>query len=134
MVRGVLGHVAEKEKVKEADREIERKKGDGVEARLISSRFGELEKWSAHGEETTTGTGTFEVKPGDTLDFVVSGCKDGSDDDFQWRLRLYPVDGAGQRAPVARWDSRADFRGVQAEIKQQLAQALMMTSEFIYVD
>ncbi len=134
VVRGVLGHVAEKEKVKESDREIERKKGDGVEARLISSRFGELGKWSAHGEETTTGTGTFEVKPGDTLDFVVSGCKDGSDDDFQWRLRLYPVDGAGQRAPVARWDSRADFRGVQAEIKQQLAQALMMTSEFIYVD
>ncbi|MBI85697.1 MAG: hypothetical protein CMJ81_21085, partial [Planctomycetaceae bacterium] len=133
-VRGTLSHVAEKEKVHQGDQEIEKKKGDGVRASLISSRFGGLGEWLVHGDETATGTETLEVRKGDTLDFVVDGRKDGSDDGFQWPLRLYKVGGDGQQAAAAHWNSRIDFRGVQAESTQQLAQALLMTSEFIYVD
>ncbi|MCH2374845.1 MAG: DUF1553 domain-containing protein, partial [Planctomycetes bacterium] len=134
MIRGSLNHSAERETVKEGGKEIQKKKADGVRARLISSRDGELGRWEVHGEDAVTESKMTEVVRGDTLDFVVDGRANGSDDSFQWTVEIYPVDSRGKRSRLPRWDSRADFRGPQADVWVQFAQALLMTNEFIFVD
>ncbi len=133
-VAGKLVHVAKMETVKDGEKVISSKSGDGVCARLISDRQGELGLWKTHGSEIATESRSLEVVSGETLDFVVDGCLDGSDDRFDWPVLIYAVDSSGRREKVARWSSRVDFRGPQANTWQQFAQALLMTNEFIFVD
>ena len=130
----MLSHVAKTESTKEGEKEVQRKKGDGVRARLISSRQGELGLWETHGSEMVTKIGTVKVASGETLDFIVDGCQNDSDDGFDWPVLIHVVDSSGRRADTARWNSRVDFRGPQADVWQQFAQALLMTNEFIFVD
>jgi hypothetical protein len=134
MVAGELTHIAKTETVNKEGKESQRKPGDGVRARLISSRQGELGMWAAHGEKEMTEAGILEVTAGETLDFVVDGCQDGTDDRFDWPVTISTVHTAGGRADATCWSSRVDFRGPQADSWQQFAQALLMTNEFMFVD
>ncbi|HEY1785504.1 MAG TPA: DUF1553 domain-containing protein, partial [Pirellulales bacterium] len=83
--------------------------GDGVDARIVSSRGGSLGQWAAHKSAVTTAPGPIEVKQGDTVDFVVD-CRESTDADAaDWivGLRLARPDGS----QLGRWNSAADFTG-----------------------
>ncbi|MFN0218436.1 MAG: PSD1 and planctomycete cytochrome C domain-containing protein, partial [Hyphomicrobium sp.] len=58
--------------------------GDGVRARVVSSRKGELGQWLAFHTNAPTKLNRVEVKRGDTLDFVADCRHDENTDSFQW--------------------------------------------------
>lgn len=107
--------------------------GDGVRLRLTSSRRGQLAEWAVHHGETALEADLGEVHRGDELSFVVD-CRSGDAyDTFELDLHVtIAADGrpielhsAGQfhgplPPPLNRW--------------QQLAQVLLMSNEFLFVD
>jgi mono/diheme cytochrome c family protein len=114
--------------------------GDGVRARLISSRGGLLGDWTAHNKETRTDVEKIEVKKGDRLDFVVD-CRTGeSFDSFAWAPALTPGPSPNPGRGGKGWSAERDFGGPPPEGEAPLSrwerycQALLMTNEFSYVD
>jgi hypothetical protein len=120
-IEGVLSHASEQ--------------GDGVRGRIVASRGGSLGAWEAFHSEASTVPPQIEVDAGDTIDFITD-CRAGVDfDSFNWTvtLRLTTSDrDAGQM-----WDSVSGFHGPIAPPLtrwQQLAQVLLMSNEFMFVD
>ena len=68
----------------------EKTEGDGVRARIVSSREGALAMWSLHHKSANTRLTGISLKQGDTLDFVVDcGARgDYSYDGFSWSVTL----------------------------------------------
>ncbi|HEU4753180.1 MAG TPA: DUF1553 domain-containing protein, partial [Armatimonadota bacterium] len=110
--------------------------GDGVRARVISSRTGIAGSWTAHHSSTQTPVERLEVKRGDTLDFVVD-CRQSIDNDgFTWAptVRMLEQGAAGQE-----WSAVAGFHGPAGQNKaltpwEKYAQVLLMSNEFMFVD
>jgi mono/diheme cytochrome c family protein len=107
--------------------------GDGVVARIVSSRSGELLKVEAAPKQTVPAKLTrVEVKAGETIDFILEPRGNDVSDSFRW----HPVLGAAD----ATWDSKAQFAGPlpppPARLKpwEQYAQVLLETNEFAFVD
>lgn len=112
-------------------------KGDGLRARIVSSRAGELASWTAKGLEAETKLGGVEVKPGDTLDFIVDGRQDAEDDSFAWAPLIERAPGEGSQERPMKWSASADFRGPDASRLsrwEQYAQVLLQTNEFAFVE
>jgi hypothetical protein len=110
-------------------------KGDGVRARVVAGRMGVAGEWTVQNSQTATRVESLAVSAGDTIDLVTDCRAEPSFDGFRWTvtLRLESAQEDGRR----QWDSAADFRGPQPELLApwvQLAQALLMTNEFAYVD
>ena len=107
------------------------KEGDGVRARVISSRTGLLGEGIAHNNRAETKIAEISVHRGDWIDFALDPISSDGYDSFQWMPLVETVDGKYQ------WDSRKGF-GPPADpamTKVALyAQALMMTNEFMFVD
>jgi hypothetical protein len=107
------------------------KDGDGVRARVVSSRSGLRGEWQAHNQSVATNAQPFEVKKGETVDFVVDCIGSDGFDSFAWAPVIRTTDGKQV------WDSAAGF-GAPAEGALSrwalYAQALMMTNEFMFVD
>ncbi len=127
-IEGTLGHRAPQ--------------GDGVRARIVSSRLGELASWTAHGTDAETRMSRVEVKEGDTLDFVVECRKDENSDGFSWAPVVRAIEtGATTGATAAvEWSAAAQFSGPPGKPRraqgpwERYAQALMMSNEFMFVD
>jgi hypothetical protein len=105
--------------------------GDGVRAFVVSSRDGLLKSAGVHHGKAEMAAGSFAVKAGDTVDFVVDIGDGLGYDQFLWA----PVVVAG----AERWDARAGFSGPGAEAEplrpwEQYAQVLLLTNEFAFVD
>lgn len=127
-----------------------RREGNGVQAWISSSRHGELGHWTAHGSRAETMIWRLEVRPGDTVDFVVDGRGDHSFDTFKWAptIRLIEPasadddadggDGENGATPDApSWSAQRDFAGPRPEPLnpwEQYAQVLLMTNEFMFID
>ncbi|MFN3484699.1 MAG: PSD1 and planctomycete cytochrome C domain-containing protein [Planctomycetota bacterium] len=119
------------------------KGGDGVRARILSSRSGELASWTVCRLEAETRIRGVEVRRGDTIDFVVD-CRTGpADDEFTWSpvLRRDAASGSGTgpvaEAPAPEWKAAAEFAGPPPPVLTPLekyAQALLLTNEFMFVD
>lgn len=119
------------------------KGGDGVRARILSSRSGELASWTVCRLEAETRIRGVEVRRGDTIDFVVD-CRTGpADDEFTWApvLRMDAASGSGTgtgaEAPAPEWKAAAEFAGPPPPVLTPLekyAQALLLTNEFMFVD
>ena len=110
-------------------------KGDGVRARVVAGRTGVIGEWTVRNSQTATPVESLAVSVGDTIDMVTDCLAEPSFDGFRWTVtvRLESAQEEGRR----QWDSTADFRGPQPESLApwvQLAQALLMTNEFAYVD
>jgi hypothetical protein len=106
--------------------------GDGISARIISSRLGELASWVVDGRSAETRMTGIEVSKGDVIDFVVDGRKDSEADDFVWA----PVIRGGEPKPQT-WSATADFHGYpppRLTKWEQYAQVLLQTNEFAFVD
>jgi hypothetical protein len=105
--------------------------GDGVHARIVSSRNGELASWIVNGSGAETALSGIAVEKGDAIDFVVDGRADTENDAFTWapKIRLEGTDKG--------WNASADFRGPEAmplSIWERYAQVLLETNEFAFVD
>jgi len=114
------------------------KTGNGVRARLISSRAGELASWTLRQLEAESKLKGLEVKKGDTLDFVVDFNGEITDDEFVWapviQMKRASAANAGQ---AVEWNAAAQFGGpppAPATPLERYAQALLLTNEFLFLD
>ena len=107
-------------------------KGDGVRARIISSRKGVLGEWTAQNGKTPVNVERVEIKPGDYIDFVTDCCNTIEHDSFSWA----PVIKAQSRE----WSAKNDFAGPPREKPKRLgswekyAQVLLLANELMFVD
>ncbi|WP_337174732.1 PSD1 and planctomycete cytochrome C domain-containing protein [Paludisphaera sp.] len=108
--------------------------GDGVRAWLVHNRLGVLKTAPVHdGREDFSAT--VAVEPGDTIDFVVDIRDNLNSDDHAWAPVVRAV--APEPSTSSAWDARRDFtrpsrRSLGAW--EQLAQVLLMSNEFSFVD
>jgi hypothetical protein len=105
--------------------------GDGIVARIVSSRLGVLGSWNVHNDRAEADIDTLSVETGDTIDFVVDPLGSDGYDGYGWAPLIQTKDG------VRKWDAKADFGHSTAMSITRLAlyvQALMMTNEFLFVD
>src|SRR5262249_43416337 len=111
--------------------------GDGVRARIVSSRDGELGQWKVHKGQTETTVARVRVQRGDTLDFLVDCHKSIDSDDYKWAptVRMIEEAPAGQAEGGATvWEAAADFQGPALTPWEQYAQVLLLANEFIFID
>jgi hypothetical protein len=108
--------------------------GDGIIARIVSSRSGELASWRLHNQKAQATLEPVEVKKGETIDFVVSINRSLNNNDFTWA----PVIKSAQAK--AEWNAKKDFAGPPMPLAAPLtaweryAQVLLMSDEFVFVD
>jgi hypothetical protein len=106
--------------------------GDGVRARIVSSRYGELASWTVNGSSAETKLGGVKCEKGDTLDFIVDGRADTENDAFQWAPIIKLM---GTKETV--WSASEDFRGPMSHpltVWERYAHVLLQTNEFAFVD
>jgi hypothetical protein len=112
--------------------------GDGVRARIVSSRLGELATWNVFHLDAATNIGSVDVKKGDTIDFIVD-CRDNEQyDSFEWSpvIKAMTAPVAGNDGP-AEWSASAGFGGHQTKRLDawvKYAQVLLESNEFVFVD
>jgi hypothetical protein len=120
-IEGVLSHSTDK--------------GDGVRGRIVASRGGIVGAWEVFHGESTTSPPEIAIERGDTIDFVAD-CRTGVEhDSFGWTVTLRLTSPANNS--VQMWDSVNDFHGpIVAPLSrwEQLAQVLLMSNEFAFVD
>ena len=113
--------------------------GDGVRGRLLSSKQGLLGEWIADGAPIRTPVERYSVKRGEVLDFAVD-CRDSmTSDGFRWSptisLKIRAEDAPTGVQTV--WDAQADYSAPPPPPLQpieQLAHAMLMTNEFLFID
>jgi hypothetical protein len=118
---------------------VRQNNGDGVQASIISSRAGLLGHWVVDGEVVTTSVEKVTLRAGEILDFVVDCRQRVASDAYRWsptiRLIVKP-----EEAPVgvqSVWDAQSDFESPPPpplRPLEQLAHALLMTNEFLFID
>ena len=120
--------------------------GDGIRARILSSRSGEIGAWRVFYTFKEAAVASVPVKKGDTLDFVVDCAGDDVDDRFLWSPTLTLTSGAPAagksrfREAGIKWSAQDDFGGPAEEIARPLtpwekyAQILLLSNEFAFVD
>ena len=117
--------------------------GDGVEIHVVSSRRGLLKSWTR--EEAAAKDihiENLEIEPGDHIDLVVDSRGENAFDEFSWSPRIVEVgtNPAGRPYAAAQWRSEESFRRSvplwQGGLDpwEQLAQVLLMSNEFMFVD
>ncbi len=107
--------------------------GNGVLARVVSSRQGQLGEWIIEAKTAVPAAiESIVLKQGETLDFVVESRGEDNSDGFEWRALLRTAEGV-------EYSSKAQFQGPE-EAKRHLlpwekyAQILLQTNEFAFVD
>ena len=118
--------------------------GDGVRAFIVSSRSGVLQSAKAHKQTVTMNVDSIAVEPGDTLDFLVDIGDVLNSDQYFWRCQLAEASAGSPEAiaknvesPPGKWNSEADFPRNTVNLLtplEQLAQVLMCSNEFMFVD
>jgi len=114
------------------------KTGNGVRARLISSRGGVLAMWKLTRLEAEMKFKGLEVKKDDTLDFVVDFNGEITDDEFVWApLLQMKTASAANDGQMVEWNAAAQFGGPPPNPLSPLeeyAQTLLLTNEFLFLD
>ena len=116
--------------------------GDGIRARVISSRAGQLGEWivdRSNGVSSATLIPKVQVVAGEILDFTVDCRETTTSDGYRWapvlRSLQMPEQASGFQNTL--WDAQADFVAPpppRLTPLEQMAQALLMTNEFMFVD
>ncbi len=115
--------------------------GDGVRARVISSRTGAAGDWTAHKSETDTVAKEMAVQKGDVLDLVVD-CRTGPDSDsFEWRatIRYEREIAESSEVPRQEWSTARQFSGPVDKAQpltpwERYAQVLLVSNEVFFID
>jgi len=112
--------------------------GDGVRGRLVATGTGEVQAWQARNGETETKVERLSLKKGETLDFIVDCLGDQNHDSFEWSPIIRLVSNAGDTTSGMHvWNARNDFAGPpppELTHWEQLAQILLISNEFVFVD
>ncbi|HXG61209.1 MAG TPA: PSD1 and planctomycete cytochrome C domain-containing protein [Planctomycetota bacterium] len=116
--------------------------GDGILARIVSSRQGELASFAVRRGEAETRLAGIEVRAGETIDFLVECRGDEGWDSFEWApvVRLSERNAATAGGAPREWNAQADFAGPPGAASRPLdpwekyAQVLLLTNEFMFVD
>jgi hypothetical protein len=117
--------------------------GDGIRARVVSSRHGALRTWTLRHTHAEANFPSVTLERGDTLDFLVDLRDHLNSDMFTWAPRIRAEAGAaeGTTAEVAKeWDARNDFAGPPPtppkplDAWEKYAQVLLLANEFMFVD
>lgn len=107
--------------------------GDGIRVFISHSSQGLLRFAALHHSKTVLNVEALPMKTGETLDFIVD-IRDGlNSDQFLWSPKIDTAVSGG----VQSWDAQKDFTGPAAASLspwQQLAQTLMLTNEFVFLD
>lgn len=109
--------------------------GDGVRFRVTTAGAGVLADVVAHNSTVPAEAKTLDVAAGQVIDFVTDCRTNESHDSFTSAILITQlVDGKVQRV----WNSEKDFRdhatAEPMDAWAQLAQALLLTNEFVFVD
>jgi len=113
--------------------------GDGIRAFVAHNTRGLLRSALLHHSAGQIDLVAIELKKGETLDFIVD-IRDGlNSDQFVWtpRITLVGEAGSGGDVPGQAWDAGKDFGGGPMALLdpwEQLAQVLMLSNEFMFVD
>ncbi len=120
--------------------------GDGVQARVVSSRDGLLGSWTAFHGTAETHVENVHVRRGDTLDFIVDCRANDGFDSFAWAPVLHtvkpdgPTTAALHSSTTGEWNAETDFDTQPAVARATLdrweryIQTLFMTNEFNFID
>ncbi|GAA5510180.1 PSD1 and planctomycete cytochrome C domain-containing protein [Novipirellula caenicola] len=113
------------------------KRGDGVQA-IVWCGKEQLLSEVRHGEKRAFGPLNCHIEKGETIDFVINRGQSDSFDSFLWQASIELVTATGQAYQT---DSLEDFSGPGGhptsrplDRLEQLAQVLMMSNEFAFVD
>jgi len=120
-IEGVLGH--------------EPQQGEGVRNRIVIAKKGVVGTWQVHHSETATSVQPTAIEPGDTVDFITDCGPTLDNDQFNWAVTLRLTGSADDARQV--WDSTSGFHGpleLPLTRWQELAQVLLMSNEFVFVD
>jgi hypothetical protein len=125
-IDGLLGHGQEQ--------------GDGVRGRIVSSSAGLLGEWHVHHDQTQADVPSARVRRGDTIDFVTDCFGSVDYDSFTWAPAIRYRGAAAAAARQSEWSAEDDFAGAARADHpsltqwQKLAQAILMSNEFVFVD
>jgi hypothetical protein len=116
--------------------------GDGVRARVISSLTGVKAEWvidRTGAPGLATELETLQLRAGEILDFTVDCRETTNSDGFGWApvLRLKVAAEKTPKQMQTVWDAKAEFKGpppAKLQPLEQMAQALLITNEFLFVD
>jgi len=118
-----------------------KKDGDGIIARVVLNGTTLLGEWTALNKGASTLADNITVKKGETLDFIVSGGKDPNSDTFQWAptVTMTTAEMPGMPGMPRIWDAKTDFMDIRQMPKplgpwEELAQVLLLSNEFMWVD
>ena len=108
--------------------------GDGISAHILHGG-NSLGSVQVHNEKKPLTSTAIELKNGEYIDFVAHCGANESHDSFRWQVRLeQTVNGQ----PVRSWNSEKEFSGDPAETRlgalQQLAQTILLTNEFMFIN
>ncbi len=107
--------------------------GDGIRAFIVSSSSGVLASTTLHHDTKELNVERLQVKPGDTIDFVVDIGDVLNSDQFLWSASLTLADDDVNLS----WNSVTDFPAA-TDIRlagwEQLAHVLFCSNEFIFID
>ena len=122
-ITGTVGH------------KVARELSDGIRARILSSRSGQLGRWSVAKTTAEANLKDVEVKSGDTIDFVVDCAATAHGDEFTWAptIRLVPKD--KKRELVS--DAAREFHAPAPRKLlpwEQLALVILQSNELVFVD
>ena len=111
--------------------------GDGIRTFIVSSNRGLLQSTSLHKKSVDLNVESMEVAAGETIDFVCDiGDQLNSDQHF-WRIKIHEQAAIAETTKLANWNSESDFtqRTPQHLMPlEQLAQVLLCSNEFLFVD
>jgi len=114
--------------------------GDGIAARILSSRQGTLGHWQVHDKTAEATVEQVEVKEGDTVDFVVDILGNLNNDMFTWAPAIFATDAVPADGTPAQWVAKSEFTGPTPTPPEPLgpwatyAQVLLLSNEFVFVD
>jgi cytochrome c553 len=111
--------------------------GDGIRAFIVSSRAGLLGSASLHAKTIELNVETLAVEAGETIDFLVDIGAGLNSDQFLWDIALSDTRPDREKPAAAVWNAQKDFpasRATPLSPWEQLAQALLCSNEFLFVD
>ncbi len=113
--------------------------GDGVRARVISSKKNLLGEWIADQSTPRTELKNVRFTAGEIVDFTVDCRETTTADGFRWipTIRLVVQAEKAPKNLQTVWDAQADFKAPpppKLQPLEQVAHALLMTNEFLFLD
>ncbi|MFK5922794.1 MAG: PSD1 and planctomycete cytochrome C domain-containing protein [Verrucomicrobiota bacterium] len=108
--------------------------GDGIRAFVINSRAGKLLAVKIHNQSEDLSLKSITVEKEETIDFIVDIDEVLNSDQYLWEVSL--TESEGNENAVS-WNSKTDFpqqTPKQLTAWEQLAQTLLCSNEFLFID